>query len=194
MGNEQFPNVKIEIAKDSDTIEVSGPLEQVDEAAKALAATIKNILTNFTVKEIQVPQSHHGRIIGAKGANIKKYQERFTNLNIRLPDSNEKSNTIRIEGKPEDVAEVYREIAEQAAIYENEAQEFVNFEQKYHKYFFMKDDQKNKNAKDKITLIREKYPQSLSIQFPDKEKKDNAIRVRGPKQFVAASIKEMKAL
>jgi len=192
--SQKFPTVKIDIAKDSDEIEVSGPLEAVDEAAKKLNMMIKNILTNFTVKEIQVPQSHHGRIIGAKGANIKKYQERYAGLNIRLPGSSEKSNSIKIEGKPEDVAAVYKEIAEQAAVYENEAQETVNFEQKYHKFFFMKDDLKNKNAKDRISLIREKYPTSLSIQFPDKEKKENGIKVRGPKQFVAASIKEMKAL
>merc|ERR1711981_986362 len=115
---------------------MGGPLEAVDEAARKLGAMIKDILTNFTVKEIQVPQSHHGRIIGSKGANLAKYQKKYDNLNIRLPRSDEKSNIIKIEGKPEDVAEVYREIAEQAATYENETQEIVNFDHKYHKFFF----------------------------------------------------------
>ena len=45
-----FPKAKIDIKADSDKIEISGPLEVVDEAAKAIKAQIRDILTNFTVK------------------------------------------------------------------------------------------------------------------------------------------------
>jgi rRNA processing protein Krr1/Pno1 len=195
---EQFKQVKIDIKQDSDKIEVSGPLEEVDEAAKVIKQVIKDILTNFTVKEVKVAQVHHGRIIGNKGANLKAYQEKYENLNVRLPDQKEtdasKKDIIRIEGRPEDVAEVYKELSEQAAKYANEANETVEFEQKYHKYFFQKADFNNPNSKDKIGVIRSKYPDTLSIQFPDRNSNSNKITVRGPKQFVAGSIKDMTKL
>lgn len=190
---ELHPKAKIDIKQDNDKIEVSGPLEVVDEAAKAIRAQIKQILTNFTVKEIKVPQSNHGRIIGNKGANLKIYQTKYEGLNIRLPNSSETSDIIKIEGRPEDVAEVYKEMLEQAAKFANEATESVVFEQKYHKFFFQKVD-RSENAVDRISLIRKQYPESLNIQFPNRDSGSDAITVRGPKQFVAASIKDMKAL
>jgi len=190
---QQFPKAKIDIKQDSDKIEVSGPLEVVDEAAKSIRAQIKNILTNFTVKELKVPQSNHGRIIGNKGANLRTYQQKYEGLNIRLPNTDEKSDIIKIEGRPEDVAEVYKELVAQAQKYANEATETVVFEQKYHKFFFQKVD-RSENAVDRISLIRKKYPDSLNIQFPDRNSGSDNIVVRGPKQFVASSIKDMKAL
>ena len=82
---------------------------------------------------------------------------------------------------------------EQAAKFANEATESVVFEQKYHKFFFQKVD-RSENAVDRISLIRKQYPESLNIQFPNRDSGSDAITVRGPKQFVAASIKDMKAL
>merc|ERR1712178_469151 len=63
----------------------------------------------------------------------------------------------------------------------------------YHKFFFQKAD-RSENAVDRISLIRKKYPDSLNIQFPDRNSGSDNIVVRGPKQFVASSIKDMKAL
>lgn len=196
--NAKFPKVRIDIKDQEEKIDLSGPIEEVERAEVELGKFIKTILTNFTVKTIKVPQEHHGRIIGAKGANLKAFQQKYDNLNIRLPGKDDKgdqnANEIRIEGSPEDVAEVHNELKEMAAKFANEASEMVEFEQKYHKFFFQRTDFNNPNSKDKISLIRAKFPETLTIQFPDRNSSSNEIRVRGPRQLVVAAIKEMKIL
>lgn len=193
----KFPNCRIDIKGEEDKIEVSGPTAELGECAAAVQAQIKDILSNFTVKVVKVPQAFHGRIIGAKGANLKAFQEQYENLNIRLPEREckpEEKNDIRIEGRPEDVATVFHQLAAQAATFENEANEIVQFDQKYHKFFFMRSDANDPNSKDRISIIREHYPDTLNIQFPDRNSESDDVRVRGPKQYVHSSIKEMKSL
>jgi len=187
--------VKVNFIDANNEIEILGKTETIDIVEKAIKQEINKLLRDFTVKEISIPQQHHGRIIGKSGANLKSLREGKENLNIRVPDNkSDKSDIITIEGKPKDVQMVYKELAAMSLDFQNEKELTLELDNKYHQYFFRDSTGRDKGKKEDFENIRNQHGDQVNIQFPNRELNSNSVKIRGPKEFVDRVAKDVKRL
>lgn len=186
--------VKVNFVDDKEQIEISGLIKPVEEVTRNIKNKIREILMSFTQREINIPQKHHGRIIGQKGANLIKFREGRENLNIRVPAPSDKSETITIEGSPEDVNAVFKELAALAQDFANEKEIKLNFEHKYHQYFFRGNTGPDKGKKERFDDMKSKF-NDISIQFPSRDNEsDNTVMLRGPSHIADYCAKELQMI
>lgn len=185
--------VKVNFKDTDNEIEITGKTQNVDLVEKNIKNELNTILRDFTVKEIAIPQAFHGRIIGKNGANLKTLRQGKENLNIKVPDNNTKSDIITIEGRPQDVSAVYKDLAVLSLDFQNEKEIVLQMDSKYHQYFFRDSNGRDKGRKEDFENIRNQNDQ-VNIQFPQRELNSNEVKIRGPKEFVDRIAKDLQKL
>lgn len=186
--------VKVTFKDSENLITIAGKTENIEQVANAINTEIKNIRKTFTVREIAIPQQFHGRIIGKAGANLKTLKGDRENLNIRVPDNKTKSEIIQIEGAPQDVQAVYKELALMAMDFKNEKEVVLKLESKYHAYFFRDNTGRDKGKKEEFEIIRNENGDQVNIQFPQKETGSDEVKIRGPSELVDRVARDVKSL
>jgi len=186
--------VKVQFKDSENVIEIIGKTENIDQVEKAIKNEINKIRATFTQREIAIPQEFHGRIIGKAGANLKQLRGDREGLNIRVPDNSTKSDIITIEGTPKDVQAVYKELAVLAIDFKNEKEVTLNLDSRYHAYFFRDSTGRDKGKKEEFEIIRNQFSDQVNIQFPLRESNSNEVKIRGQKEFVEQTARQVQAL
>jgi len=153
---------------DCDIIKISGKKDNCEAAAKALKALVPiNI-------EVDVPFEFHRFIIGKQGLGVRKLMDDY-DVNIKVPASEEQSNTIVLTGAPANVEGAKEALHER--VRELEQEQLKCFEIKievkpeYHPKIIGR-----KGAV--ITGLRQKH--NVSIQLPKiQDKDDSTITITG---------------
>jgi len=174
----ELPKVQIDFKEDK--IVVEGPPEEVEQAANRLETLHRETTNNLSSVEVDCDPKFHRHIIGKSGSNISRIKEE-TNVEIRIPQENSKTNKIRIEGPKEGVIRAKEMLKEMVATMENEVTQEINLEHRFHRLMIG-------TKGEKIREIRDKYNQ-VQITFPDMSKQSNTVTLRGPRQDVAAVAK-----
>ncbi|GBM34136.1 Vigilin [Araneus ventricosus] len=175
---------KVQVDFMDESIKVEGPPEEVYEACKRLKEMIDNLRKQVSYEEIKVNPAFHRHIIGKSGANINRLKEDTKTL-INIPTDSD-SDVIRIEGPPEGVAKVKKELLEMVHKMENEINKDLVIEQRFHRNII--------GAKgEKIREIRDKFNQ-VNITFPEPGLKSDKVTIRGPKSDVDACYKYLHRL
>ncbi|CAL1268500.1 unnamed protein product [Larinioides sclopetarius] len=175
---------KVQVDFMDESIKVEGPPEEVYEACKRLKEMIDNLRKQVAYEEIKVNPTFHRHIIGKSGSNINRLKEDTKTL-INIPTDSD-SDVIRIEGPPEGVAQVKKELLEMVHKMENEVSKDLVIEQRFHRNII--------GAKgEKIREIRDKFNQ-VNITFPEPGLKSDKVTIRGPKSDVDACYKYLHRL
>lgn len=182
---ECFPAVHIEFTEGADKIVVEGPPEEVNKASEKLKAVVADLKRRMDFAEIKVDQKFHKHIIGKSGSNISKIKKE-TGASIKIPNDEDNSNIIRIEGDPAGVAKAKEQLLEMADRMENEKSRDVIIEHRFHRQMI---GTKGENIRE----IRDKFNQ-VQITFPDPGKKSDIVTLRGPKNDVDKTHKFLQNL
>ncbi|GIX67510.1 vigilin [Caerostris darwini] len=170
---------KVQVDFMDESIKVEGPPEEVFEACKRLKEMIDNLRKQVAYEEVKVNPAFHRHIIGKNGANINRLKEDTKTL-INIPSDGD-NDVVRIEGTPEGVAQVKKQLLEMVHKMENEVSRDLIIEQRFHRNII--------GAKgEKIREIRDKFNQ-VNITFPEPGLKSDKVSIRGPKSDVDACYK-----
>ncbi|XP_030763823.1 vigilin [Sitophilus oryzae] len=166
-----FPNP----GERNDIVKVRGPKEDVDKCVRHLEKKVKEL--NESSYQIQVPiyKQFHKFIIGKGGANIKKIREE-TNTRIDLPAEGDKSDSIAITGKRENVEEARKKIKEIQDKLEHIVSEEITIDPKFYNSLI--------GAKGKLIHSIMEDCGGVTIKFPGADDKSDKVTIRGPKDDV----------
>ncbi|XP_054712100.1 vigilin-like [Uloborus diversus] len=180
---QDLTKVQVDFADGLDSIRVEGPPEEVQEACRKLRDMTQDLLRQVAYEELKVKPEFHRHIIGKNGATINRLKEESKAL-IHIPSDD--SDVVRIEGDPEGVANVKKQLMEMVHKMENEVTKELILEQRFHRNII--------GAKgEKIREIRDKFNQ-VNVTFPEPGLKSDRVTLRGPKGDVEACAKYMKSL
>lgn len=179
---EDFPKVHVEFMDKEDKIKIEGPTEEVKVAKEKIISKAEELISQLTFTTLTVDPKHYKHIIGKNGANVNRLKEQ-TDAVITISGS--ESNVIRIEGSKQGVKEAKRELEDMIRKLENETEEEVIIEHKYHSSII---GQKG----EKIKEINNMFNQEVQITFPNANEKKDVVKVRGPKEDVDKCCKYLK--
>lgn len=180
---EDFPLVHVEFADKGETIKIEGPREDVEKARENLETMIAEMMSRLKQDTIDVDPKFHKHIIGKAGANINRIRNE-TNVIINIEPNG--SSTIKLEGTPEAVEAVKKELDELVKKMENEKERDINIEYRLHRNIIG-------SKGERIREIRDQFNQ-VQISFPDHGQKNNIVKIRGPKEDVDACYKYMQKM
>lgn len=178
---QEYPAVHVEFTDEGELIKLEGPRDDVDQARENLETMIAEMKSRLTQDQITVDSKFHKHIIGKGGANINKIRNE-TNVIINIEPKG--SNVIKLEGTPEAVTQVKRELEEMVKKMENEKERDIIIESRLHRHII---GQRGENIRE----IREMFNQ-VQISFPDAVQKTDTVKIRGPKEDVDACYKHLQ--
>lgn len=182
---QKTPNVNVEFRDAENKIVIEGPPTEADQAQQMLETEVSNLQSSMDYAELNIDPKYHKNIIGKGGQSINKLRDEFK-VNIRIPSDTERSSLIRIEGDPQGVKDVRKQLEQMGMRMENERSKDVLIEHRFHKNII---GQKGDNIKG----IRERFPQVI-ISFPDVSLKSDVVNLRGPKLDVEKCCRYFKQM
>lgn len=175
--------VHVEFTDKGETIKVEGPRDEVEKARINLETMIEEMLSRLKQDTINIDPKFHKHIIGKAGANINRIRNE-TNVIINIEPNG--SSVIKLEGTPDSVEIVKKELEELVRKMENEKEREINIEYRLHRNIIG-------TKGEKIREIREQFNQ-VQISFPDHGQKNDTVKIRGPKEDVDACFKFMQKM
>ena len=179
----EFPTVHVEFTDVDEIIKLEGPREEALAAKQRLETMISDMQSRLVQDELIVDSKFHKHIIGKAGANINRIRNE-TNVIINIDPKG--GNVIKLEGSPDCVKQVKRDLEEQVSKMENEKERDLPIESRLHGNIIGP-------KGESIKLIRDKFNQVL-ITFPNPNSKEDKVKVRGPKEDVDACAKHLLRL
>jgi hypothetical protein len=89
---------------DSEIIKITGFQENAENAAKAVEAFCDNLM-QYVIKDVQIENSVHRRIIGQRGRGVRKLMSDHS-VDIKFPrNEDENKEMVRVSGPPSNVDE-----------------------------------------------------------------------------------------
>lgn len=175
---EEFPQVHIELDDAAERIKLDGPRAEVQKVRANLNTMIEEMLCRIKQETITVDPKYHKHIIGKSGSNINRIRNE-TNVFINFDD-----NTIKLEGAPDAVDSVKKELYEVIKKLENEKERDIHIDSRLHGQIIG-------SKGEKIREIRDQFNQ-VQIVFPEVGQKSDVVKIRGPKEEVDACFKYMQ--
>lgn len=173
----KYPDVNISFPTQqskSPVVSLRGPKDQIEQCVKFLETLVKEIAElNFMV---QVPlfRDFAKNIIGKGGANIKHIRDE-TDTKIDLPSNAEQSSKITITGRKEDVEKAKKMIQDIQSKLANMTVVKIDLPHKIH----------NQLIGPRGSTIRSIMQEfDVQIRFPDADKKEDEVVIRGSKEAV----------
>ena len=158
-----------------DSIKIEGPPDEVDKAKDALETQVKDLKSKMSFAEISVDAKYHKHIIGKGGSTVNKIKQ-DSDVMINIPDNENGSKIIRIEGNKQGVETAKKELTSMVSKMENEREKDLIIENRFHRQLI---GPKGEN----IQKIRDDYS-SVQISFPDLGSSSDIVKLRGPKEDV----------
>ena len=122
--------VHVEFTDKGETIKVEGPRDEVEKARINLETMIEEMLSRLKQDTINIDPKFHKHIIGKAGANINRIRNE-TNVIINIEPNG--SSVIKLEGTPDSVEIVKKELEELVRKMENEKEREINIEYRLHR-------------------------------------------------------------
>uniref|UniRef100_A0A2P2HWJ6 Vigilin n=1 Tax=Hirondellea gigas TaxID=1518452 RepID=A0A2P2HWJ6_9CRUS len=179
----EFPLVHVEFTDKGESIKLEGPRDDVEKARDNLETMIAEMLSRLKQDQITVDSKYHKHIIGKSGANINRIRQ-DTNVIINIEPNG--SDIIRLEGRPEDVAQVKKELLELVHKLENEKERELVIEHRLHRNIIGQRGERIREIKDQFNQVQ--------ISLPDPGQKSDLVKVRGPKEDVDACCKYLQKM
>lgn len=177
----EYPQVQVEFTNKSEVIKLIGPRDDVDKARENLESMIAEMMSRLKQDQINVDSKYHKHIIGKAGSNINRIRSE-TNVIINIEPNG--SSVIKLEGTPEAVEQVKKELEEMVKKMENEKERDIVIEHRLHRNIIG-------TKGEKIREIRDQFNQ-VQISFPDSCEKSDHVKIRGPKEDVDACYKYLQ--
>lgn len=175
---EEFPQVHIELDDVAELIKLDGPRAEVQKVRANLHTMIEEMMCRIKQETIQVEAKYHKHIIGKSGSNINRIRNE-SNVIINFDDA-----CIRLEGAPEAVDSVKKELCEIIKKLENEKEKDIHIDSRLHGQIIG-------SKGEKIREIRDQFNQ-VQIVFPDAGQNNDVVKIRGPKDEVDACYKYLQ--
>lgn len=106
-----MPKVHIEFIEGEDKIVLEGPPEEVNVAQKNLETIVAELKRTMDYANVKVNKKYHRNIIGKGGSNRQRLMK-DNDCNIWIPNEEDPSDVIKIEGNPAGVKKVKAELME----------------------------------------------------------------------------------
>lgn len=172
---EQGVTINIEEKDSLNRIRIEGPSSGVANAAEELREQIKK-LENERERDAVIDHLLYRAIIGSKGDNIREFREQFRSVQIIFPNSNEKSDIVKLRGPKEDVDQCYKQLMKMVGeIKESSFIMEVPIFKQFHKYVIGKEGANIKKIRDET---------QTKIDLPAEGDKNEVILISGKKENV----------
>jgi predicted PilT family ATPase len=184
--NADMSKVQISFPDEGDIIDIEGPPEEVNPVKAVLQQYSFQLQSSMTYKDIKVDPKYHRHLVGRGGSTINKLRD-DSGAQINMPDAEgENNDLIRVEGKPEAVADVAIQILAIVKKLEDSKTIEIPIEQRFHSNII--------GAKGAgIKEIIEKF-NGLAIRFPGPNVDSDIVSITGDKKDVDACSTYVKAL
>ncbi|GAB1303090.1 Predicted gene 382 [Apodemus speciosus] len=165
---------------------IMGSVESVEKAkAKLLKLAEEEQAKNYS-ETLQVKSQYHQFLVNKNGANISKICDE-TGTCVLFPNpTNKDQETITITGTEESVKEVQKRLEDLVKDFENEADDSILINRRFHHYFVMRRGQLLKE-------MAEEYG-GVVITFSYAGRQNTKVTIKGAKPCVEAAKKHIKEI
>lgn len=114
-------------------VRIEGPPDSVQKAKAEFVELLKK-LENERSKDIIIEQKYHSSLIGKSGKNLNEIRAKFNDIQINIPNQDEKSEVITIRGNKNDVEKCYKHLQQVVKeLQESKYQEEVPIFKEFHR-------------------------------------------------------------
>ncbi|KAK9882657.1 hypothetical protein WA026_022524 [Henosepilachna vigintioctopunctata] len=169
----------------NDIVKVRGLKEDVDKCCRYLEKHVKELNESSYQIEVPIYKQFHKFIIGKGGVNIKKIRAE-TQTKIDLPLEVDRSDSITITGKKENVEQAREMIRKIQDELETIVTEEITIPPKYYNSMI--------GAEGKLIHSIMEDCGNVTIKFPTPESKSDKVTIRGPKEDVVRAKQQLLEL
>lgn len=167
--------INIEEKDAQNRIRIEGPIEGVRKAAEELKEQIDK-LENEKEKDVIIDHRFFSILIGAKGDNIREFRDKYSKVQIMFPNSNEKSDIVKLRGPKDEVDKCHKQLQKMVKeIQETSFIQEVPIFKQFHKYIIGKEGANIKKIRDET---------QTKIDLPSEGDKNEVIIISGKKENV----------
>lgn len=167
--------INIEEKDAQNRIRIEGPIEGVRKAAEELKEQIDK-LENEKEKDVIIDHRFFSILIGAKGDNIREFRDKYSKVQIMFPNSNEKSDIVKLRGPKDEVDKCHKQLQKMVKeIQETSFIQEVPIFKQFHKYIIGKEGANIKKIRDET---------QTKIDLPSEGDKNEVIVISGKKENV----------
>lgn len=167
--------INIEEKDAQNRIRIEGPIEGVRKAAEELKEQIDK-LENEKEKDVVIDHRFFSILIGAKGDNIREFRDKYSKVQIMFPNSNEKSDIVKLRGPKDEVDKCHKQLQKMVKeIQETSFIQEVPIFKQFHKYIIGKEGANIKKIRDET---------QTKIDLPSEGDKNEVIVISGKKENV----------
>jgi predicted PilT family ATPase len=185
VGDQSNAKTQIQVTFEEGRIFLEGPPEEVKRVRDDLAQRVKQLQNDYVFEILHITPIYHRHIIGKAGGNISKIRQ-DTGVSVSIPADDTHSDEVRLEGKPEGVAQAKAEIMEIVKRMENEKSRDIIIENRFHRTLIG-------TKGETVRELREKFP-GVIIHFPEPGRKTDIVTLRGPKDEVDKCYKHLQGV
>jgi predicted PilT family ATPase len=112
-------------------VRIEGPPDAVQKAKLEFLEMIKKV-ENERSKDIIIEQKYHSNLIGKNGKNLNELRAKFNDIQIQIPNQEEKSDVVTLRGNKLDVEKCFKHLQQmikemQESAYQDELHIFKQF-------------------------------------------------------------------
>lgn len=112
-------------------VRIEGPPEAVQKAKIEFLEMVKKV-ENERSKDIIIEQKYHSNLIGKNGKNLNELRAKFNDIQIQIPNQEEKSDVVTLRGNKLDVEKCFKHLQQmikemQESAYQDELHIFKQF-------------------------------------------------------------------
>jgi len=176
LNKEHGVNIRVPSASDqSNVIRIEGAPDGVKKAKKEFVELVKKV-ENERSKDIIIEQKYHSNLIGKNGKNLSEIRAKFNEIQIQIPNQEEKSEVVTIRGNNVDVNNCYNYLQKTVReMQENSYQDSIQIFKQFHRMLI---------GKSGIFIRKIREETNTHIEVPAEDSDSDSITIIGRQENV----------
>lgn len=176
MNKEYGVNIRVPSAADqSNVIRIEGAPDGVKKAKIEFMELVKKV-ENEKSKDIIIEQKYHSNLIGKNGKNLSEIRAKFNDVQIQIPNQEEKSEVIVLRGNKVDVDNCFKHLQKTIKdMQENNYQDEIHIFKQFHRMLI---------GKQGIFIRKIREDTQTRIEVPAEDSNSDSITIIGKQENV----------
>lgn len=176
LNKEHGVNIRVPSASDnSNIVRIEGATEGVKKAKKEFSDLVEKV-KNERSKDIIIEQKFHSNLIGKNGKNLMEIRSKFNDVQIQIPNQEEKSEIVTIRGNNVDVNNCFNHLQKTIKeMQENNYQDSIQIFKQFHRMLI---------GKQGIFIRKIREETSTRIEVPAEDSDSDSITIIGKQMNV----------
>lgn len=176
MNKEHGVNIRVPSLQDqSNVIRIEGAPDGVKKAKSEFMELVKKV-ENERSKDIIIEQKYHSNLIGKNGKNLSEIRAKFNDVQIQIPNQEDKSEVITLRGNKLDVENCYKYLQKTVKdMQENNYQDEIHIFKQFHRMLI---------GKQGIFIRKVREDTQTRIEVPAEDSDSDSITIIGKQENV----------